>query len=336
MEADETNKPSKDLTGYDIKRNAAHDKRETVKAWTAVVSALGTVGIPLVLLFANNQIQNRSDRRDIREVALQLQAARETSEAQMKANMFAKLLEKYESSSSAGDPRQKLFFLELLVYNFGDTLNLSPIINDLLASRTNSDLPLEVRQELTRSLQEASSRQIAMLSNARFGHVIDTTLEIGKEKTFEIKNCIEGSKHPIQHIVTLKLIGFKQRNDALAAQVSLAYAGQKEGDPPQVQSFLVESIDLPLINNTPLRMGARIALVKKGITDKDKATFSLIAFTQELAGTRDKPTAREYIEFLEKSYPVDKSIFKNSCAFKDKPISVGVCKDTRCSEVSVR
>jgi hypothetical protein len=151
---------------------------------------------------------------------------------------------------------------------------------------------------------------------------METTLKTGNSRTFEVLNCVEGYKVPFQHIVTLKLIQLEKKDDELAAYVSLSYEGKRKEDLTFHQSFLVEGTDLPLIDNIPLRMGARMALVKKGGAGNTSATFSLVTFTQEIASVRDKLTTREYIEFLEKSDPFNKDGQKDSCVPGNKPLEV--------------
>lgn len=322
------NIPPSEPSEYEKERNKEADKREEIKTRAEIVKAAGTFLIPIVLLIANHTIEQKelkrnaaldelAKAREARKIVLDLQSSREASEAQLKASMFAKLLEQYESRAVAIDPQQKLFFLELLVYNFGDSLNLSPIINDLLldavAARKAGTLPENVVGRLAKALREAGSKQVAMLRNASGGIVYDANLEVGKEKTFEVLHCAVGERSPRQHILHLTLNGFKQdetlqevenlipdSSDIQVASITLKY-DDLTGENPFIQEFTVESTDLPLIDNTPLRDGYRASVIMKPKRDGEKPEFGLVVFSQELASTRDKPLAREYLNFLESS-----------------------------------
>lgn len=326
---------SSELSEYDKRRNTAQDRREGLKTWASVLSAAGTVCIPLVLLFANHTIQQKSELRNIREVALQLQSQREESEAQMKASMFGKLLDKYQSSQGLSDPLQKIFYLELLVANFGDSLNLSPIVNDLSASVFPSEgvdrakIPIGVYDRLRTAIRETGSRQMSMLANV--GAVLDVETNQGKPFTILIQNCKEGDQNPISHYLTFNLVDIQDRNGEPAGYMNAFYwdsnwsnSEENERREPIRRNFFVESVDLPLIDNLPLREGVRLAIrSKERISPQANNTFELVAFTQEYSSVRDKPTARQYVDFLTKS-PIGQGLDKNTrtCYKNYDPIDI--------------
>lgn len=302
-------------TEYEKRRNLEADKREEQKILIEIAKAFGTIMIPIVLFLANCQLQERAQKRDAqmdqiaksreaRKMALEMQNSREASEAQMKANMFAKLLEQYQSKAIAVDPQQKLFFLELLVYNFGDSLNLSPIINDVLVdARATSTLSDDVVKRIAKALREAATKQVAMLRNAPTALVHNLDLDLNKEKTFEVLHCEDGKPSPTQHKVRITLNSLDHDNkikDLQSANLTLKY-DDATGANSSIQLISIDSTDLPLIDNTPLRNGYRLSILLNPSDDKVNKRFRLVFFPQELTSIRDKPHAREFLRFLEYS-----------------------------------
>lgn len=331
-----TEATSTGVSDYEIARNADEDRRENIKAWASTISAVATLCIPIVLLLANCTIQRGSEVRASREVALQLQSQREQSEAQMKAAMFGKLLDKYQSSAGLTDPLQKIFYLELLVANFGDSLNLSPIVNDLSTplrnpnSNSQSKIPKDVYDRVKAAIREAGSRQLSMLANV--GALLDVhKITKGKPFTVLVQNCIEGRESLNEHLLTFKLVRIETRNQEPAALIDVYYWSPKWNmdnathfHPPVRRSFFVESIDLPLIDNLPLREGVRLAIRNlKPISNGGDNAFELVAFTQEYSSIRDKPTAKEYVDYLTKGAigkELDSKTFK--CFAESAPMSI--------------
>jgi len=332
------------ISEYEMRRNADEDRRENHKIWISAISSLGTICIPLVLLLANCTIQSESELRSTRQVALELQSQREQSEAQMKASMFGKLLDKYQSTEGLSNPSQKIFYLELLVANFGDSLNLTPIINDLSTSvreisvktqdetqtgTTNDTIPKPLYDRLRNSISEAGTRQMSMLANV--GAVLDIDAKQGDHITVLIQNCKEGDEIPISHYLTFTPGRVEIRNGEPAVYMQVTYWNSKWGldndndsREPIRRDFFVESVDLPLIDNLPLREGVRLAIrSKKQPSFQGVNSFELVAFSQEYSSVRDKPTAREYVNFLTKS-PIGKRLDKKTekCFNKFAPIDV--------------
>lgn len=328
---DDTSSPhlaSSEPTEYEKLRNSEADKREERKIRIENVKALGTIMIPIVLFLANCQLQERAKIRDAeldriakvreaRKIALEMQNSREASEAQMKANMFAKLLEQYQSKAIAVDPQQKLFFLELLVSNFGDSLNLSPIINDVLVdARAASQLSDDVVNRIAKALREAAAKQVSMLRNAPTALVYNIDLDINKQESFEILHCEDGKPDPTQdriHITLNSLDQDKKIKDLQIANLTLKY-DDITGANPYIQQISIDSTDLPLIDNTPMRNGYRFSILVNPSDDKNNKRFRLIFFPQELTSIRDRPNARDFLRFLDFSVNPDSSVVDKSVA----------------------
>lgn len=317
------------ISEYEMRRNSEEDRRENLKVYISAFGAIGTFCIPFVLLFANSQLQKSSELRNTREVALQLQSQREQSEAQMKSAMFGKLLDKYQSSEGLSNPLQKIFYLELLVANFGDSLNLSPIINDLSTSVRSESVGIQNNKQATHkpeisqdlyarlrsAIREAGSRQASMLANV--GALLNVQGNQGVPLTIAIQHCKEGDNIPTVHYLSLIPGTVEIRNREPAVSLEVAYWNSNwstRAQEPTRQNFLVESVDIPLIDNLPLRDGIRLAIRNtKPITSQGPNSFQLIVFTQEYSSIKDKPTATEYVDFLTKG-PIGQGLSDNTKA----------------------
>jgi hypothetical protein len=329
-----------------------HNKDETISSTNAsspekakdiwdklqtISSISGAIFVPIALLIGgyalDRSIKSQNDIMENKRISLQLTNAREKSDSDLKTSMFSKLLEKYESSDKQEDPKQKLFFLELLVYNFSETLTLTPIINDLLADfRKDPGSYIGLEDRLATALREAGARQIASLSitgaQSKFqlkkGGVKDLTLIYCKEDT-------SGSPSAIRFGIQVKLIELESdtsgvyqkhfQNGALVEVTTFMPDGTTGKKAATHRSFVIDQSDLPLIDNMPLSHGLRLAIMHDYRTEtptdssSEEIPFLALGFSSQSTMMKDKPSDLDYVKYLNDSTsinPASKPVTNNA------------------------
>jgi hypothetical protein len=306
----------------DLASSDSDQQKPTKDIWDklpVVTSLLGAVVVPVMLLwggqFLERSLKSQNEMLENKRIALQLTTAREQSDSDLKASMFTKLLEKYESSAQQEDPKQKLFFLELLVYNFGETLTLTPIINDLLTDfKKDPSSYQSLANRLSTALREAGSRQIASLMIS--GDQKRFTLQKGQVKRFVLIYCREDEKLPIAERFPVEVKYIKSEPDHTNGGESILNHGAllevtrwkrnvNTGKSTSVRrTFVLDQSDLPLIDNMPLSDGLRFALMidhESDVPEDQSATMLPIlalGFSSESTMMKEKPSGMDYVKYL--------------------------------------
>lgn len=317
LEEDKTNPPTSIVNSSPAKAKDIWDKLPVI------ASLSGVIIVPLTLWAAGGaldaSIKRQNDILENKRISLQLTNAREKSDSDLKSSMFSKLLEKYESSANRGDPKQKLFFLELLVYNFSETLTLTPIINDLLVDfRQDPSRYKGLLDRLSIALREAAARQTASLLIS--GDQERFVLKKGKVKRLTLTYCKEdtsGSPSALRLPFQVKYIGIEPNkssgnqnfleNGALVEVTAFRRDIATGKNSVIKRSFMIDESDLPLIDNMPLSDGMRVALMRdheaESPSDNSSGQISLLAlgFTNQGIIMKDKPSNLDYVKYLNDS-----------------------------------
>jgi hypothetical protein len=323
----------------DINYSPKKSERDTWDKLEIVSEVASAIIIPLIIAGFGYAIDKRlkaeSDTLENKRISLQPTNAREKSDSDLKSNMFSKLLEKNESSDKKQDPKQKLFFLELLVYNFSETLTLTPIINDLVADfKSDPEKYDGLSARLSTALREAGSRQLVALSNS--GGLSRFQLSEGKVWRLTALHCKQSDNEDARAIrrnLEVKIVNIEPGDigdspdvlnyRALVTVTVFSRVGRKVSRLPR--SFIVDQSDLPLIDNIPLGDGLRFSLLldqsKGGMPFNMTNRFPLAAliFTDQNTVTKDKPSELDYIKFLN-----DSKVFNPDVG---KPIKNYVCEN---------
>jgi len=241
--------------------------------------------------------QRRADADKVnqqQELYVKMLSEREKSDAEMRARIFETLIRQYQETA-AKEPREQIPLIEMLVLNFHDSLNVSPLLKSL-AARLARDGDREGIARLQKAAKKMARRQVEQIQNFRLAY--DTT------------------RYPHTEVLELPV----RRRDADAmdrspilvndpAAPSLEFRVVNLGDDrvemqlhapgrDKLLTFEVSYYDLPLIDNTSIP-GHRVAFVLQDIKPRErKAEVVLVMFPQELTGARDRPFVESMMEHL--------------------------------------
>ena len=132
------------------------------------VALIPIVAVVIGYFFTSWQKESESIETNVR-LYTQLISQREQSDSQLRTEMFKAVIEKFLSGGKADDLRDMVLKLELLTYNFHESLDLGPLFKEMLRKlEMPSSLSAEDRTSLRTRLDAAAEKvavqQIAALS----------------------------------------------------------------------------------------------------------------------------------------------------------------------------
>jgi hypothetical protein len=228
---------------------------------------------------------------------------REEGDTNLRKDMFKTVLESFlkPQTSTVDD---QLLKLEILAYNFHDSLDLGPIFQDVLRRiRANTEEGREQVYRLTKVATDVISKQVEALktdvgagADGRFdaakkdpnAYVIDQVLSM------RLPDKRQAAEHP-QRRFRVQVMSRNLDRKELHVRLLVSVPGQTDvADAPEVDvRFTLGFFAFPDINNTRLSNGERCALVLTRMED-ELADVGLVYFPANRASLKD----RMYVEEL--------------------------------------
>ena len=119
---------------YSAKKSDKGAEKPKAKDCWDKLDVLSKALIPIALLaggyYLNNRLNIIAQRQSNIRTALELQNGRESAETDLRGSMFAKILERYSKSGGSENIGTQLLYLELLVSNFNQSLDLIPMLKE--------------------------------------------------------------------------------------------------------------------------------------------------------------------------------------------------------------
>lgn len=268
--------------------------------------------IPVVLFFGGWAVNNRltaiSQRQTNIRTALELQNGRESTETVLRGSMFTKILEKYSKSGKNEDVGTQLLYLELLVENFNQSLDLTPMIKEVkrnILAQNASDEKTKMLARLSALLTSAKSKQLAAISTD--GAIKRFTLSEGDRSSINVvlQYCERGAPVPIR--VPLRVSITESNSAETSANVEVTRFKRIGGSlSKEISEVSVEPSDLPLIDNMRIGPGIRLSLLpfapkrssEGRAFNSNSVGITLMAFPDEMASLKDRPFISDYLESL--------------------------------------
>ncbi|MBL8173069.1 MAG: hypothetical protein JNK48_00280, partial [Bryobacterales bacterium] len=140
--------------------------------------------MPLALFalgyWGNNALQEDQRRR----AYVELLSRREEAESNLRKDMFAKVIEQFVGTGK-GDLDTRVLNLELLAYNFHESIDLEPLLKHVyVQAQTDRQATSEQRKRLQRLAQDIAGRELEALRESgcvKEGYVEFDTLEREKQ-----------------------------------------------------------------------------------------------------------------------------------------------------------
>lgn len=238
----------------------------------------------------------------------ELISKREESESALRKDMFTSIIDSF-LGGGAGNLEQKVLNLELLVYNFHESLNLKPLFLHLARQVRDSPQRDEYLARLNRVAEEVIKKQMLVIEEG--GATFDASID-GKSLSFLAPDgesrvpfvardlVVDG----IRRNLKLEVLGVDVPNEQVQLRVTVRSA--EPGSETISTEFWLGHFDFPMIDNTRLPHDQRLAVV---LNNFDRATetadVTVAFFPGKYAGLREKPY---YDEVLAKLLAANKNI----------------------------
>jgi hypothetical protein len=265
-----------------------------------VGGALAALAVAVVGIRGSQVINERQAAETNARLYSELMSRREEAESALRKDMFVSIIDSF-LRPQPGDLGSMVLNLELLAYNFHESLNLKPLFLDLQrrlreTSQANRE---EYRQRIDRVAREITARQLFSLEGHgdSFRRSVDLeelerTGRFGQELDAE-EVQVDGTRVQVR----LRVLEVDRNNQQLFVRLEVSAA---EGGPELTESratFQVGFYDFPLIDNTRLANGLRCA-VTLSAWSKTNADLTTTCFPGEYASLKDRPYIDEVMKKL--------------------------------------
>ena len=251
-----------------------------------------------ILGYYTSSVLRQSELRDTNQrVYTELMSSREQAESGLRKDMFLSVIQSFMKSETAGlEP--KMLNLEMLAYNFHESLNLKPLFDhmDRQIAATQGPEKKTYTDRLDRVAREVSSRQLLLLQQV--GSKVDRTIDYDKFKASPGGLELEPAKLKLDNIereFMISVLGYNTERRELTLEMGIRTP--QESASVQRRTFHVGYYDFPMIDNTRLSLDQRAAVVLNQMNE-GSADLTLVYFPGSYASLREKVSYDEVVEKL--------------------------------------
>lgn len=260
------------------------------------------LAIALFGYFSSDFLNRRQAIETNTRLYSELMSRREESESALRKDMFVSIITSF-LRPSGGELSSDVLNLELLAYNFHESLNLRPLFVDLkrriargeanARSAASRQEYQEYQDRLERVAREIARKQMIVLEGV--GKKIDRTIDMTNDpegSTLEPATLIlEG----VATTLSIDVLGVDRKDKEINVGLTLETPDPEQGRQTKTANFTVSFFDFPMIDNTRLSHGQRCAVVLNSFSDQS-ADVTVVLFPGEYAGLKEKPYYNEVIE----------------------------------------
>ena len=269
------------------------------------------IAVAILGFWTSNYVRSR----EVREAALrerlqtrdtnarlysELTSRREESESALRKDMFKSIIDSFLRSGQATS-EQEVLNLELLVYNFHESLNLKPLFRHIQRTVKDSPQRAEFLGRLNRVAAEVAKKQMLVISEG--GTSFDATANL---KTLSFRG--PGGDVPslakdlvldgISRNFKLDVLDADPKSEGLQLRVTVR-TGQGDRVETTSTEFWLDYFDFPMIDNTRLPHDQRFAIVLNNFDAAGgSADITLAYFPGKYTGLREKPYYDEVLTKL--------------------------------------
>src|SRR5256714_6251019 len=238
-------------------------------------------------------LHNKQETETRTKVYAELMSQREQAETVMRKDMFAQIIDavlKPEKSS----PDLAVLNLELLAYNFHESLNLKPLFAYVRRHLGEPASATQYVDRLERVAREVTRKQLLVLEEA--GQKFDCTIDLTKHQADPESQSL--TLHGITRIFRIDVQGVNPKTHEVEVRLAITTL---PGEETKDATFTVGFYDFPMIDNTRLSADQRCAIVLQKFHEGEDATaqIRLVYFPGSRAGLREKTFSEDIIRNLE-------------------------------------
>jgi len=230
----------------------------------------------------------------------ELTSRREEADSALRKDMFTSIINSFLREGPA-TPEQKMLNLELLVYNFHESLDLKPLFQHIQRDVRANPKHAEYRRRLNQLAETVIQKQMLVIQDG--GQAFDATIDTkalgfsgGSEPAPFIAKDLE--VEGIHRNVRLEVLAADLESEELHLRMTVRTAEANRVDTSATE-FWVGHFDFPMIDNTRLPHDQRLAVVLNNFdTARGAADVTVALFPGKYAGMREKPYYDEVLTKL--------------------------------------
>jgi len=250
--------------------------------------------------FFGSQFLERREASETRvRVYSELMSKREEAESALRKDMFLSIIESFLGPGTT-PIESKVLNLELLAYNFHESLNLKPLFAHLSKqiTTTNEIDKREYTARLQRVAREVVRKQMLVLESA--GKKYDRTSDLE-----ELRNSHGGIQlndatlklGDIQRLFRVFVLKADSELKELKIRLEVTTPLDDSEEDTYDVEFRVGYFDFPMVDNTRLSQDQRCAIVLNAF-DEYSADITVVYFPGSYASLREKPYYEEVMQKL--------------------------------------
>jgi hypothetical protein len=263
---------------------------------------LTAISVAVVGLAGSQVIDRQQTKSTDARLYSELMSQRELAESTLRKDMLVSVIQSY-LAPQAGSIDAHLLQLELLAYNFHDSLNLKPLFVDLsrqLRMRPDPDREEQYRR-LTRIAREIADRQrfALELRGDSFRRTVDLQELASQGKAGLALDPATVSVENVSSEINLRVLRADPSLQTLEIRLDVRPGAVEPGKTPEVTrtEFEVGFFDFPMIDSTHLANGQRCAVLL-GAFGQETAELTTVCFPGAYASLKDRPYYDEVVDQL--------------------------------------
>lgn len=298
-------------------------KKEKRDLWDKIQIVMQPIGglitaltIALVSYYGSSYLNNKQNNEAKISLYTQLMSSREQSESALRKDMFNSILGTILKDSHSLD--ENILQLELLAYNFHESLNLMPLfvyMGRQIALEKNIKLKAEYQKRLYKMAGDVTSKQISSLEGAAASETMfitfpsdsikykpglsqDFAMDWKDSKVFYDTIKAGNSNSVYKRVVFLKASGFNVDEKTVNVRLDIETSLNDKFINMVTQEFTIDYFQFPMIDNTRLSNDMRCAVVMRDFDYPNFIEVGILYFPGSHSSLKEKPYYDDVVKKL--------------------------------------
>jgi len=298
-------------------------KKEKRDLWDKIQIVMQPIGglitaltIALVSYYGSSYLNNKQNNEAKISLYTQLMSSREQSESALRKDMFNSILGTILKDSHSLD--ENILQLELLAYNFHESLNLMPLfvyMGRQIALEKNLQLKGEYQKRLYKMAGDVTSKQISSLEGAAASETMFITFPVDSikykpglsqdfamdwkdSKVFYDTIKTGNSNNIYKRVVYLKASGFNVDEKTVNVRLDIETSLNDKFVNMVTQEFTIDYFQFPMIDNTRLSNDMRCAVVMRDFDFPNFIEVGILYFPGSHSSLKEKPYYDDVVKKL--------------------------------------
>lgn len=272
--------------------------------------------IALVSYFGSSYLNNKQNNDSKIRLYTELMSSREAAESALRKDMFNSILGTILKDSHSLD--ENILQLELLAYNFHESLNLMPLfvyLDRQIGTEKNLTLKEGYRSRLYKMAGDVISKQISSLEGAATRETMFITFPgdsgkykpgLSQEFTMDWKDSkvfydtvrTGGTTNVYKRVVFLKALGYNVDEKRVNVRLDIETSLNDKFVNMVTQEFTIDYFQFPMIDNTRLSNDMRCAVVMRDFDFPNFIEVDILYFPGSHSSLKEKPYYDEVVKKL--------------------------------------